>query len=338
MNRDISMDTLRTTAAMLVVLVHISLYYVHEARSSKLFDADFWLSNSVYAISRICIPLFVLLSGRFLVGRNEGNLGVFYRKRFHRIFIPLVFWTVFYVILRIIVSYISKGEVDLIPIVKSLILGKPYYHLWYLYLLLGLYAIIPMINFLLSNISSKIQWVLAWGFMGFGFLLELYDLRVKNAPFFLLWFSKYIGYLIFGYLLRDSKHIPNVLLVLIFIVTSILSAIASGYTVIQFNSSYFYYYLSPFLIAGGLLFYKLFSQLKIKKNFLSEIAYLTLGIYLIHPLFVLLFRKVTILIGLEKIIKNILLEISIQFVFVFAFSLLTSLLIFKTKWLRKVIS
>ncbi len=51
----------------------------------------------------------------------------------------------------------------------------------------------------------------------------------------------------------------------------------------EYNNIYFYWYLSPLVIVGVISIFIFFYQLNLKENYFSKVAYLTFGIYLIHP-------------------------------------------------------
>lgn len=56
-----------------------------------------WISNVYDSISRWGVPVFVMVSGALLLdtSKQEGIL-TFYKKRLSKIFIPIIFWTAFY--------------------------------------------------------------------------------------------------------------------------------------------------------------------------------------------------------------------------------------------------
>lgn len=78
MKRNYTIDTLRTIATLLVVLLHVSAEYVLDGMNSKIYDVSFWVGNIIDSFPRICVPIFVLISGMFLIERS-GNL-VFLQK------------------------------------------------------------------------------------------------------------------------------------------------------------------------------------------------------------------------------------------------------------------
>ena len=83
MKRNYTIDTLRTIATLLVILLHVSAEYVTYATKHQILDTSFWIGNIIDSFSRIGVPLFVLISGMFLLGRNE-SFKQSYQKRASR--------------------------------------------------------------------------------------------------------------------------------------------------------------------------------------------------------------------------------------------------------------
>jgi len=335
MERDYSIDTLRTLASVLVILIHTSGNYVETGMANNIYDSNFWIGNLVDSFTRISVPLFVLISGRFLVGRAD-SFKVFYQKRISRIFIPLMVWSLLYFLYNLIENYFTKGSLNFMVHFKSLVSGKPFFHMWYLYMLMGLYIVTPVINSCMAHVKRKSLLYVSVLLMLFGSFLDLYDTKLHNNPFFLLWFINYLGYYLFGFLMKDMKKAPVLFLISIYVVSSSVIALSTYYTASNFNSLYFYGFTTPFVMIGALSIYKIICQIQLTKNALSNIAHLTLGIYIIHG---------GILDALNKILSSndihlldhSMIGIPSKFVIVFSISLLLSYLIYMSKTLRKII-
>lgn len=72
----------------MVILIHVSGVHLREGMAFQNYDFSFWSANFINSFCRVCVPIFVLISGAFLVGRIEG-FEISYRKRASRILIPL---------------------------------------------------------------------------------------------------------------------------------------------------------------------------------------------------------------------------------------------------------
>jgi surface polysaccharide O-acyltransferase-like enzyme len=335
MKRNYSIDTLRTIATFLVVLIHVSAKYVDTAINNLSFSNSFWIANISDSFSRIAVPLFVLISGMFLLGRKESIIQ-FYKNRMSKILIPLISWTLIYLSLRILLDILTGSSVNVKSILTSVILGKPYYHMWYLYMIIGLYLVTPLINNTINHISRNTLWMSAILLMLFGMFNSFFDKFYDNNVHFLLWFVNYLGYFIIGYLIKDfKKNWSNILLLFVYALTSTLISILSYFTIITYNNLYFYGYLSPLVIISSLSFFKLFHQIELKKSIFSKISNLSFGVYLIHA---------AILCSIDLILKefdisfdNATIGIPIKFSLTMVCSICITYVISKVKYVNRII-
>lgn len=336
MYRNYSIDTLRTIATLLVVLLHVSVEYVIIAKNNLTFDTSFWVANIADSFSRICVPLFVLISGMFLVGRKE-SFKQSYQKRASRILIPLISWTIIYISYRLIFNFITAQPLDIKSILVSVILGRPFYHMWYMFMIIGLYLIIPILNNSIHFISRSTLWFIAIILLFFGLLNSSYDTLLSNNVFFIFWFVNYLGYFILGYLIKDYKRdFSIVTLFSVYIISGISIAILSYITIKQYDSLYFYGYLTPFVIISSLSVYKLFHQLNLDESILSKISHLTFGIYLIHAGVLDAFNSSLKVLEIDTF-KNPFIGIPIKFSITILISIILTWAISKIKYMRKMI-
>jgi len=147
MKREIWLDFLRVTACFLVMTVHSTEpFYLGGDGTLVLTSADaFWVSL-FEGIARCCVPLFVLASG-YLQLPLRYPTGEFFRRRAIRIVVPMVIWTLVYALVW--------GH----PVanIKGLLFNFNYAagHLWFVYMLLGLYLIMPLLSPWLEKVSRK---------------------------------------------------------------------------------------------------------------------------------------------------------------------------------------
>ena len=147
MNREIWLDFLRVTACFLVMTVHATEpFYLGGDGTLVLSASDaFWVSL-FEGFARCCVPLFVIVSG-YLQLPVRYETGEFFRRRAVRILVPLIFWTLVYALVW--------GH----PIAnfKGLLLNFNYAagHLWFVYMLLGLYLIMPLLSPWAARVSRR---------------------------------------------------------------------------------------------------------------------------------------------------------------------------------------
>ena len=87
--RQTSYDVIRFVA----ILVVFSIHCMAGLDAQRDSDTNIFISNLLHAFQGIGVPLFVLLSGALLLGKQESPL-VFLKKRMVRVLIPFLSWSV----------------------------------------------------------------------------------------------------------------------------------------------------------------------------------------------------------------------------------------------------
>lgn len=158
-------DLLRVIACFLVVFCHCCDPFVGQADADRgAFLAGVFSGSSV----RACVPLFVMMSGVLLFPVRMG-MGEFYKKRLGRLVAPLVFWSValpllYYVYLNFVATT-DNPAIAMENFTFNATLTKIYTFvfnfnydttpLWYLYMLVGLYFVMPIFGVWLDGASRK---------------------------------------------------------------------------------------------------------------------------------------------------------------------------------------
>lgn len=167
-------DLLRVIACFLVVLSHCCDPFIAVFNEDPTtFLTGVWAGSFV----RACVPLFVMMTGVLLLPVKQEMAG-FYRKRIGRIVVPLIFWSIVLPILYFIyLQYVPTRNpmVELEEHTLQATLPKLYTFIfnfnfdtipiWYLYMLIGLYLIMPIISAWLKQATQKevklVLWI--WG-------------------------------------------------------------------------------------------------------------------------------------------------------------------------------
>lgn len=145
--REIWLDWMRVTACFLVLFTHsCEPFYLGGEGSLILTKADaFWVAI-LNSIPRACVALFVFASS-YLQFPLHYTTGEFFKKRALRILPPFVLWSVVYALVW--------GE----PVqnFKDLLLNFNYAagHMWFVYMLVGLYLIMPLLSPWAEKVGKK---------------------------------------------------------------------------------------------------------------------------------------------------------------------------------------
>jgi surface polysaccharide O-acyltransferase-like enzyme len=155
-------DLIRTLAIIGVILLHASNdLTVQQMNTLEIFR---WTTVDVYqSIGRLGVPLFVMLTGALLLqpSKNE-SLSAFFKKRWARIGLPWIFWGAAYFAWDFLVDHQAFTS----SVIIQGILKGPYYQFWYLYMLLGLYLLTPILRIFIAHADQTIikYFVILWFF------------------------------------------------------------------------------------------------------------------------------------------------------------------------------
>lgn len=168
--RDYGYDLLRILAVCGVVSIHTfgSIAVNPEVQGT----VTAWGARLLSSGFAWTVPVFVMLSGALTLAprAHRDGPGAFYRRRAIRILPALVFWTGVYLLLvRLFTGYISGWDA------AAMIYDNAVYpHLYFLWLVAGLYAVAPVISAFLEQGGRRRA--LITGGVALGFTLGMYSL------------------------------------------------------------------------------------------------------------------------------------------------------------------
>ena len=187
-----------------------------------------------------------------------------------------------------------------LSMLKAMYQGNVEIHLWFLYILIGIYLVVPILRILISAASRRdsIYFVVIW-FLATP-LLELLE-RVTGFQTALVIpvVAGYVGYFVLGYLLAEVelKRMGRTLSALGCIIAIAVTYFGTNMLSAQTGpiDAYFYSYFSPptvlASICGYLLLKDLGGKLGKASKFVREISATSFGIFLIHIFVIELFRS-----------------------------------------------
>ena len=146
-NREIWIDWLRVAACFMVFVVHSTEpFYLGGDGALILNETDAFWSSFFDTLVRSCVPLFIIASS-YLQVPTKYPAGEFFKRRTVRVLIPFVIWTIVYACVW--------GE----PVqnFRNLLLNFNYSagHLWFVYMLIGVYLLMPMLSAWAEKVEKK---------------------------------------------------------------------------------------------------------------------------------------------------------------------------------------
>lgn len=291
-------DFLRIFAALAVVMLHT-------AASQYGLEGIYHDSACLYdGFVRWCVPIFVMISGAlFLEPAKTITINNILKKYIPRIVIIFFVWSLFYTCL----SCFSKNNFNVAFIIINIIYG--YYHMWFLYMIAGLYLIIPFLRPITEKKDKNlilyllIIWLVAASiipFINFMFpITKMFSEFIIKNKFYFSFPLSFIGYFVLGYYLHNYVNIgKNIILVTALILSFFITVIGDTIYSLPNKQSFFFDNFSPFVIITAISIFLLIKnkcyQNKQPNKAILKLSDLTLGVYMIHPFFIFVLTKLNL--------------------------------------------
>lgn len=281
------MDVMRGIAIIAVILIHISSFAIDGSSNFLMGNIALFLNQ----LTRFAVPVFLMLSG----------WGLTVSKKYEMKYVPLLFNQIskvifFYLMWNVIYYIVSFDSFSLFEMVKGMILGSTYYHLYYVPLIIFFYMIYPLI-YRLAKLNSGL--VIAFfitvfsQYADFIFKIEMLNsgVNVFNWLFFFvfgIWFANDL----------DSKVIfikKHARILLLLFVMSVSIVFAEAYITFEaLGKSLATTSMRPSVIILSTAFFIMVIALDWKNNmvrkYILKISKVSYGMYLSHALVLAVFN------------------------------------------------
>lgn len=283
------LDNSRIIAMFAVVSLHVATIVM---ATNEIGSTYWWFGNIYNSLTRWCVPVFVMISGSLLLDlHKQETLSTFYKKRAARLLIPITIWSIVFLGWRF-VKGVLKGEIPTtIELLGKLASGNPYEHMWFLYMILGLYLFTPFFRKILHNTTTKELNLFIIATFSLATINHAYTSFIASeSELFINWFLLYVPFFFLGHRIRNTELQPQkFVLWSIFLLASAATAVGCYLLAIRNNlpfGSYFYGYLSLTVIpmsVSVMYLLRTWHQPILNSSFTKQLSLMTLGIYLIHP-------------------------------------------------------
>jgi surface polysaccharide O-acyltransferase-like enzyme len=207
-------DLLRVIAIYMVMQIHTGEFEYIGPDGNVLHTAGAWAVGWTNSLLRVCVPLFVMITGFFLF--PVGDERKFFRRRFTRVLIPFILWCAVYSF-----YYYARGAISLqaalLNIAKIPVnYGTEVGHLWFVYMLMAIYLIAPVFSPWIVSASRKSMelFLVLWGATLLLPFIHLFFSAVWgecywNATPTLYYFSGFIGYAVLAAYIKRFWMAPS---------------------------------------------------------------------------------------------------------------------------------
>lgn len=328
-NRIVWLDVIRCVAMIMVIGVHcIDPFYISPTMRA-IPEYTHWAA--IYgSLLRPSVPLFVMMTGLLLLPVKKQPLGKFYKKRIYRVLFPFLIWSVLYSMFPWVTGVLglpkeiigdffcytqgqeSQSLIDSLKDVAMIPFNFSHKenHMWYIYLLIGLYLYMPFFSAWIENADQKTKraFLLIWIISLFIPYLKEY---VANCLFersgyvfgtdtwnefgLFYYFAGFNGYLLLGHYVKKgndwSLMKTFILCILMFAVGYYItytgfSTTASNPNATETEMELFFTFCSPNVLLMTLATFLLLQKVVITNStvikVLANMTQCGFGIYMVH--------------------------------------------------------
>jgi surface polysaccharide O-acyltransferase-like enzyme len=282
-------DLARCVAAIAVIAIHVLGPYRSELGNIPF--NEWFTAISVNSVSRWAVPVFILISGALMLSDTRSfDLKYYVSRRLGKVFVPFIIWSIFY-------AFLSGATVDgfnpelVTEKLQHSLEHSTYYHLGFFYYFIPLYFVIPFLQFFVRKFDDNALYALTAVWL---VTTALFLFRVDGPWSAQMWL--YSGLLPLGYILYQ-KVPKSAGVVALFTILGVGAFAATIYMVTSMSLEAEKYAFGRWLsyktlntvLAASMVFMlcRYFGEgLSAKANkVVSFISRHSLGIYILHPLF-----------------------------------------------------
>lgn len=297
-------DAMRVLGILAVLVVHACDMVLF---SDQVGRPHWWAANVLDAAGRWAVPVFIMLSGALLLHPSRPQTpGEFYRRRLARLGIAIAFWSVAFMLFALYYTrwaaptWADQGWQK--SIWQQLLKGAPYVHLHFVFRLGGLYLLTPLLRVYVRHAPLRLRATMVALLLG----LSMADsavvtmLHLEYSAFSMLW--PFLGFYLAGDVLRQVRVTPPLAAWSCVGYAVCVAGMAGGTGLlltpgvrpVPFPSvdMMLYDFLNPLRVVMSFcawfilahVFGRMGPASRVQRA-MKVLAPLTLGVYLVHPLF-----------------------------------------------------
>lgn len=276
--RNYSFDLMRVIACLMIIGMHAPMPSEHA-------NPLFLNASGYFTAPGLC--LFFVISGALLLPVKTDTFS-FLKKRFGKVAMPTLCFTLLYLVL----NAVNGGDVNWAKSICSIPFA-PQGHgvLWFMYTLIGLYLVSPIISRWLDKASKREEefYLSLWAItMCYPLLKLVLEVNESNTGI-LYFFSGYLGYFVLGHYLNKYPESLTLRRLILPVALAVAAPVACKLLHLEVDFYSLFWYLSIFVAILTVTIYVLISKYGQKlvgggniRSFIVLTSNLSFGIYLIH--------------------------------------------------------
>lgn len=292
------MNKINTKISFLRIFATLAVIFLHTC-STLIQNPDiFEFTHNQEVFMRIghyifiwAVPVFFMITGFLLIGSDKKlDYKITLKKYVSRIFYALTLFGIPFAAVKI---FLEKHCFSVKLILKAYLENDSFAHLWYLYVLIGIYLVMPVFKPAIKNADVNTLTIFVISLFVFNFLIPQINSIFEINIAFCLPITYSLFYITVGFLMQKTSVLHfftrkvSIILVALSIISIVFLVVFKKWHNIADS------YTSPLTAIYSISIYSLFINSKDKKpstekftKFIWKVDRLCFAVYLIHPIFI----------------------------------------------------
>lgn len=286
-DKEANISYLRIFATICVIWLHTCSTLTDNQDLFILSQQQIPFFRAAYQMMYWAVPVFFMITGALLLNTQKIlSVRIIVKKYILRIFLALFIFGIPFAMLKLIVESHSIRPFQFFEAIIAVLENNGFGHLWYLYTIIGIYFVLPVLKLYINHASNKeIKYILFVLFI-FCFAIPLINNLFKTTIAFDIPFKYPLFYIILGHYINIRRdyirfRLWNIAAIALCVIAIWIINYVDWMPIIWTS------YSSPLIACISSMVFIAFMKSNFeKRDFIWKIDRCCFGMYLIHPLFI----------------------------------------------------
>ena len=206
MKKEKWIELLRAICILSVIMNHTCMTIINNTGITEIGVYSYAVLDEIFMLVRFSVPCFLMISGYLLLDPNKEIAMPKLMRYIIRMFVVLLIFGTTYAVLEIVMTSKAFSFGTVLQGILNMLEGNSWLHMWYVYMLIGLYIIPPVLKAFAANTDEKTQRVILFIlFVGNGIIPminNIFDINIENYMIL----NIYVMYYMLGGYLRNADN------------------------------------------------------------------------------------------------------------------------------------
>lgn len=201
-------DWLRIVCAIAVIGIHITMTQPNNYSVQEIGESNYIILTSVYTLIQWAVPVFLMISGNLLLHSTMISIAKVKKMTIRMGTVLLLFGSAFALLEQVFEK--KTLEIGMLPNSVLLTLQqKSWSHLWYLYVLIGIYLVLVPLKKFVDNSNNREICIFTLALIVGNFIIPTINIAFGTKIDNYMLLTQYVTYFLIGYIIGGLHDEDN---------------------------------------------------------------------------------------------------------------------------------